>query len=106
MLFTYGSGSPLRNEGSAVVAVGAVVVGVAFGGVVWFCILVVTGTRVVTGVEGVCCVCIISGSVAFFCSEILGWDVVGGDDGAWCGTSCYQHNNAECTYYHQKTFLH
>ena len=69
MLLTYGSGST-RNDGSAV--------GVFVGVVVWFCVLVVSGTGVVTGV---CCVCTIAGSVAFFCSEILCFDVVvvGGD---------------------------
>ena len=50
MLFTYGSISPFRNDGSAV---GAVVGAAVAFGEVWFCILVVSGTRVVTGVGGV-----------------------------------------------------
>ena len=47
--------------------------------VVWFCILVVSGIGVVTGV---CCVCTIAGSGVFFCSEIVGWGTVV-FDGAW-----------------------
>jgi hypothetical protein len=69
MLFTNGSISG-RNDGSAV--------GVVLN-VVWFCVLVVPGSRVVTGVWRVCCVGRISGSVTFFSSEIVCWDVAGGD---------------------------
>jgi len=45
-------------------------------GVVWFCILVVSGIGVVTGV---CCVCTIAGSGVFFCSEIVCCGMVRGD---------------------------
>ena len=74
-LLTYGSGSG-RNDGTVV---GAFVAGVAFVGVVWFCIPVVSGTRVVTGVGWVCA---ITGSVAFFCSDIFCCGVVDGACGA------------------------
>jgi hypothetical protein len=66
-LLTYGSVSPVRNDGSK---------GGAGVSVVWVRILVVSGTRVV---GGVCCVCTIPGSVAFFRSEILCCDVFGVD---------------------------
>ena len=66
MLFTYGSISPFRNDGSAV---GAVVGAAVAFGETWLCILDVSGTRVVTGAGGVCT---IPGSVAFLCSEVLG----------------------------------
>ena len=77
MLLTYGAGSPFRNGGSTVVAVGVVIAGVAFGGVVWFCILDVLGIVVVT--DECCGVGVISVSAEFFCSEILSLDEVGGD---------------------------
>jgi hypothetical protein len=52
--------------------VGAGGAGVVLVGVVWFCILIVPGTRVVTGMGWDCTV---TGAVAFFCSEKFCCDV-------------------------------